>query len=360
MPANVDIKQKLLNFETTTIVNEEGSIENVRVPTLWAYDYDRTRKSLARMIIVDELPFLTVEKIGFRGFCKDMNPQFIGPSRFTVAKDCYSLFIEEKRKLHDFFGTMSSRVCLTTDLWTSGQNLSYMCLTAHFINRGWNLHKRVINFCQVYGHTGKIIGQTVEKCLSEWNLTKVLTVTVDNASSNDVAVDYLKRKFNNSESDLMQGKYLHMRCVAHILNLVVKYGLNELSKAVSKIRALCKYVRSSPARKKKFEACVLEEKIKSKSSVCLDVETRWNSTYMMLESCLKFKKAFGLLFLKDSTLQNEMSKHGDDVTTEEWKQVSSLLPFLKVFYDATLKMSGSLYVTSNSYVEVIFGVGEVL
>ncbi|XP_074282435.1 zinc finger BED domain-containing protein RICESLEEPER 3-like [Silene latifolia] len=118
VPANVDIKQKLLNFETTTIVNEDGSIENVSVPTLWAYDYDRARKSLAKMIIVDELPFLTVEKNGFKGFCKDMNPLFTIPSRFTVAKDCYNLFIEERRKLHDFFGTMSSRVCLTTDLWT--------------------------------------------------------------------------------------------------------------------------------------------------------------------------------------------------------------------------------------------------
>ncbi|KAK9757677.1 hypothetical protein RND81_01G178600 [Saponaria officinalis] len=234
-----------------------------------------------------------------------------------------------------------------------------MCLTAHFIDRDWKLHKRVINFCQVPGHTGKIIGQTIEKCLSEWNLNNVLTVTIDNASSNDV-VDYLKRKFNNSETDVMKGKYLHMRCAAHILNLVVKDGLKDLLKAVAKIRALVRYVRSSPARKKKFEACVVEEKIESKSSVCLDVETRWNSTYLMLESSLKFKKAFGNLYGKDSTLQKEMIELGDDVTGEEWKQVSYLLPFLKVFYDATLKMPASIYVTSNSYVEVIFGVGEVL
>ncbi|KAL9235748.1 hypothetical protein vseg_010485 [Gypsophila vaccaria] len=80
----------------------------------------------------------------------------------------------------------------------------------------------------------------------------------------------------------------------------------------------------------------------------------------MLESALKFKKAFGLLYVKDSTLQKEMGKIGDNLTSEEWKEVSYLLPFLKVFYDATLKMSGSRYVTSNFYVEVIFGVGEVL
>ncbi|XP_012849436.1 PREDICTED: zinc finger BED domain-containing protein RICESLEEPER 2-like [Erythranthe guttata] len=36
----------------------------------------------------------------------------------------------------------------------------------------------------------------------------------------------------------------------------------------------------------------LLEKIESKSSVCLDIETRWNSTYLMLEAATKFEKAF--------------------------------------------------------------------
>ncbi|XP_074267907.1 zinc finger BED domain-containing protein RICESLEEPER 2-like [Silene latifolia] len=123
---------------------------------------------------------------------------------------------------------------------------------------------------------------------------------------------------------------------------------------------LCKYVKASPARKEKFQACIVEEKIECKSLVCLDVETRWNSTYLMLDIAIKFKKAFGCLLVKDSNLQKEMKKVGDYLTIDEWKQVSYFLPFLKIFYDATLKLSGSRYVTSNYYVEIIFGVGEVI
>ncbi|XP_074290537.1 zinc finger BED domain-containing protein RICESLEEPER 2-like [Silene latifolia] len=130
--------------------------------------------------------------------------------------------------------------------------------------------------------------------------------------------------------------------------------------AIVKVRTLCKYVRASPARMEKFKACILQEKLESKKLVCLDVETRWNSTYLMLEIAVNFKKAFGCLIVNDSNLQKEMKKVGGNITSEEWKQVSHILPFLKIFYDATLKMSASLYVTSNSYVEVIFGVGEVL
>jgi hypothetical protein len=38
------------------------------------------------------------------------------------------------------------RVCLTSDLWTSLTTDGYMCLTSHFLNKNWVLHKRVLNF----------------------------------------------------------------------------------------------------------------------------------------------------------------------------------------------------------------------
>lgn len=192
------------------------------------------------------------------------------------------------------------------------------------------------------------------------NLKKILTVTVGNASSNDKAIEYLRRRFNHWECGLLEGKYLHVRCAAHILNLVVKDGLKDVGKSILKIRALVKYVRSSPARLQKFKACVEEEKLNSNSLVCLDVETRWNSMYLMLESAIKFKKVFANLLMKDSALQNEMVKFGGDPTNMEWKQVSPFLSFLKIFYDATLKLSGSHYVTCNAYVNEIFGVGLVI
>ncbi|TYK18971.1 zinc finger BED domain-containing protein RICESLEEPER 2-like [Cucumis melo var. makuwa] len=45
----------------------------------------------------------------------------------------------------------------------------------------------------------------------------------------------------------------------------------------------------------KFKACVKQEKIQCKALVCLDVATRWNSTYLMLEHAIKFEKAFKIL-----------------------------------------------------------------
>lgn len=42
-----------------------------------------------------------------------------------------------------------------------------------------------------------------------------------------------------------------------------------------------------------------QEDIEYKALVCLDVNTRWNSTYLILESILKFKKLFEWMVFED-------------------------------------------------------------
>jgi len=46
----------------------------------------------------------------------------------------WELYEEEKTKLKFFLSKQCERVCLTTDTWTSIQNLNYMSLTTHFID----------------------------------------------------------------------------------------------------------------------------------------------------------------------------------------------------------------------------------
>ena len=154
------------------------------------------------------------------------------------------------------------RLSLTTDCWTSLQNINYLTLTTHFIDDDLNLQKRILNFTVVENHKGDTIGRTVEACLVGWNFDKIFTVTVDNASSNNTAIDYLK--CCNWKDEMMIDKYLHVRCSAHIINLIVKEGLKEQSDSIHRIRLAMRFVRSSPQRSKKFQECVLFEKIDCK------------------------------------------------------------------------------------------------
>lgn len=116
------------------------------------------------------------------------------------------------------------------------------------------------------------------------------TLTVNIASSNDVAIEYLKNNFSKKSGCILDGKYFHMQYCAHILNIIVKDGINEVCDSISRICGTVKYFRSSPGRVLQFQACVDQERITSKTYLVLDVSTRWNSTYLMLETALKNTK----------------------------------------------------------------------
>ncbi|XP_019184812.1 PREDICTED: zinc finger BED domain-containing protein RICESLEEPER 2-like [Ipomoea nil] len=189
----------------------------------------------------------------------------------------------------------------------------------------------------------------IEKCLRDWAIDKVFTITVDNASSNDVATQYLKRKLNNVSGTLLEGKYIHMRCVAHIINLVVTDGLKEVNESITRVRSSVKYVRQSPARLHRFKECIDLEKIQSKSLLSMDCSTRWNSTYLMLDAAQKFERAFERFEEIDHNYKHELVLNGGTPKEEDWGNVRKVSKFLQRFYEFTLKVSGTTYVTSNVY-----------
>lgn len=200
------------------------------------------------MIIVDELSFKFGDNMGFQDFMGAACPMFHIPSRWTVARDCFETYVDKRDGLMNVLIDPTQRICLTTDTWTYNQRINYICLTAHFIDKNWTMHKRILNFCPITSHRGESIWLAIEECLREWEITRVLSCTVDNASSNDVTMVKLKEKMSNWDTSILGCENLHMRCVAHILNLIVQDGLNVYNESIIKVRNAVKYVRSFVAR----------------------------------------------------------------------------------------------------------------
>ncbi|GKB14705.1 zinc finger BED domain-containing protein RICESLEEPER 2-like protein [Tanacetum coccineum] len=326
----------------------------------WKFDQKTVRRSLAYMLVVDELPFKFVEGKGFKHFLNATQPLFHTPSRITMARDCVKLYLEEKKKVGILLRGNVGRICLTTDTWTSLQRINYMCLTAHYIDNDWVLRKKVLNFCPISSHRGVDIGKAVEMCLLKWGIeSNVFTITVDNASANDVAVAYLKSKFINWEKSVLEGKWLHVRCTAHVMNLIVQDGLSHIGKSVDCVRAAVKYIRHSPQRLAKFKEYAEIEKCPSTKSLILDVPTRWNSTYLMLDAAQKYERAFARYDSEDRHYRDDLEKTGVPIASD-WANVRRLTKFLEHFYELTLKVSGTLYVTSNSFLDDITSIDAAL
>uniref|UniRef100_A0A803N115 BED-type domain-containing protein n=1 Tax=Chenopodium quinoa TaxID=63459 RepID=A0A803N115_CHEQI len=130
-------------------------------------------------------------------------------------------------------------------------------LWAH-INRchnDWKLQKTILNFCPISSHKGADVGKEIEKCLLDLELEKIFCIIVDNASSDDIAIRYMRRKINGWKTGVLKGWFHHMRCVAHIVNLVVSDGLKIVNECITRVRHVVRFIKQSSARLLKFKKC---------------------------------------------------------------------------------------------------------
>ncbi|XP_028054726.1 zinc finger BED domain-containing protein RICESLEEPER 2-like [Camellia sinensis] len=213
---------------------------------------------------------------------------------------------------------------------------------------------RVLNFCNVPPlHTGVIIADALHKCLVEWGIeNKVATITVDNASYNDVALRVLKENFAIKKKLPLGRKLFHVRCCAHILNIMVQYGLSEIGDIVDGVCEGVKYLVALEVRLLQFNEIVKQLQLPSKKLI-LDCPTRWNGAYMMMATTLEFKDVFpryqerDLGFIYVSSL-------------EDWIKVENVCQFLAIFNEVTNIISGSDYPTSNLFLTEVWKIKEIL
>ena len=80
-------------------------------------------------------------------------------------------------------------------------------------------------------HNGSLISEKFFKLLGEsgWTiLHKLMTVTLDNASNYDTFVDSYMTKLLSQGALTLRGWFFRVRCAAHVNNLIMRLGLEEL------------------------------------------------------------------------------------------------------------------------------------
>ncbi|KAM0890210.1 hypothetical protein ACQ4PT_027191 [Festuca glaucescens] len=140
-----------------------------------------------------------------------------------LRKDIIGRHDKEKMKAIEYMTMLQSRVAVTTDMWTAdNQKKGYMAVTGHFIDESWKLRSILMGFIYVPApHTGDVIAEELHETLMQWNLDeKLLTVIVDNCTSNDKAVDLMISKIGKSKLLLQDS------VVADLHRLIEEYELD--------------------------------------------------------------------------------------------------------------------------------------
>jgi hypothetical protein len=162
------------------------------------------------------------------------------------------------------------------------------------IDDDWEIQKRIINFLHVSGrHSGESMSLMLSSCLLKWFIEKkMFSLTLDNASANEVVVKEIILELNKHNPLICDGLFFHIRCANHILNLVAKDGMSVMASSIKNIRAFVLAVKGSPLQWEEFQKCATECVMDTKVGLSLDVGTRWNSTYCMLRDLLHYRAAF--------------------------------------------------------------------
>ena len=108
------------------------------------------------------------------------------------------------------------------------------------------------------------------------------------------------------------------------------------------IRESVKYIKSSQAQKEKFEEVAVQVGVPLGKQPTLDISTRWNSTFLMLQSAYPYRRVFDELGKQDKSYTNTP-------TSVEWERSQLVCTFLEKFAAATELLSGSSYPTVNLY-----------
>jgi hypothetical protein len=288
-----------------------------------------------------------------------MKPEVSLLSANSLRRDIDLAYEHKFMRMRGLLHETPGKVSFTVDGWTSPNSQAFLAITAHWIDLEWRLREVLLDFAPLSGsHTGENICSTfVASCDRFGVLPKILAITTDSASTNGVFLRSVEEVCAN-RGIAFSKRDGHVRCAAHVFNIAVQELLKRIHAeaaehegeymasgsdvsslgCMQKLRRLIAKIRASPQRIEKLaNQCELSGV--PKLEAILDVRTRWNSTYKMLQRAEKIRAPLTTVAAPDDELRPLL------LTENEWGIVAEICGLLKEFEDVTEVICASKHPT---------------
>lgn len=197
---------------------------------LQVFSQDKFRQTLLKWIVVTSQPISMVEEDTFRELIGILNPTAEVISNKTIKEDLMAAYTEKVEEIKEQLKGVPGKISITMDIWTSKNFLSFLAIRAHWISIEWEYKTQLLDFSYIEDHSGSNQNCIFLQCMSRYdiNLSKILAITMDNATSNDTFISSLRLHGSLNGVDISVAEN-QVRCLAHILNLVVQDILKSLN-----------------------------------------------------------------------------------------------------------------------------------
>ena len=110
---------------------------------------------------------------------KHLNPNVNLFTADTLRDKIVQKYNKQRAMLKRYLASVDSKISFTTDIWTNTSQMPFMVLTAHFLDKDFNMISILIDFVHFPGsHTGALISDLFKKIIDDFGLkSKIMGYT---------------------------------------------------------------------------------------------------------------------------------------------------------------------------------------
>ncbi|CAG8470981.1 43628_t:CDS:2 [Gigaspora margarita] len=118
---------------------------------------------------IDLQAFILVNNPYFKQFIYELDSHLQLPSQQTLHNLIISKFASQKDLIKNFISSLSYKVTLTTNIWSSCAMISYIATTCYFINNNWQFCYILLDIFEIPSpYTGQTISNIILSLLEEY------------------------------------------------------------------------------------------------------------------------------------------------------------------------------------------------
>ncbi|XP_035444373.2 zinc finger BED domain-containing protein 4-like [Spodoptera frugiperda] len=297
---------------------------------------------LLKMIVKTYQPLSIVEDHDFKDFVEALNGDYQLPSHLVISEKVIPALYEKCLNSQKILIQEAESVCLTSELWTSTSNDTFMCISGHYINKDFQFKSIVLKCWHLSSSYSSIDLATIFRftCLDWGIFDKINMCVTDNNRDIIEAVTSLG--------------WEHCSCIAQKLNNILQSFTNIYESTLKKFNTIAY----------RYQLCNKEEKgLESSQRKNIDNEvpleflnsmpTMWNSIYLMIERFLNLKNEVKEI---DKNIITDLP----NITDDEWTSLNQLYLMLKPFHEAITELSSEKYIYASKGIAIINGLKDVM